>query len=301
MLFSRLTNWIKIIADHGRVRQILSHLAMITERADEAIVVIDLNGALRFVNTAWAKMHGYKTSSELLGKNICIFYNSEQIETSLTPAIKRARQTGVFKGHIEHLRADGTTFPAQSKMTLIKDEAGQAIGLIILLTDITEQKRLEQKLAETTEQAKQLKQQIDRLQTDITQREQAEQSLKQQAEELAAANGQLQTEIAEHQQLEGSLKRRAAELEVANNQLQNQITRRTDDQQSLRKQTDDLVVANELLQNKITELHQVEHDLSESPDQTQQSTDELDESEHQAPQMDTEKLKALSDLAKRLA
>jgi len=129
MLFSGLTKWIKIIADHGRVRQILSHLAMITERADEAIVVIDLNGALRFVNTAWAKMHGYKTSSELLGKNICIFHNSEQLETSLTPAIKRARQTGLFKGQIEHLRADGTTFPAQTKMTLIKDESGQAIEL----------------------------------------------------------------------------------------------------------------------------------------------------------------------------
>lgn len=301
MLFRRLTKWIKIIADHGRVRQILSHLAMITERADEAIVVIDLNGALRFVNTAWARMHGYKTSSELLGKNICVFHNSEQLEASLTPAIKRARQTGLFKGQIEHLRADGTTFPAQTKMTLIKDDSAHAIGLIILLTDITERKRLEHKLTETTEQAKQLKQQIDRLQSDIAQREQAEQSLKQQAAELAAANQQLQTEIAEHQQLEGSLKRRAAEFEVANNQLQNQITKRRDDQHSLKKQTDDLVVANELLQNKITELHQAEHDLSESPDQTQQPTDELDESEHEAPQIDTEKLKTLSDLAKRLA
>ncbi len=301
MLFRRLTKWIKIIADHSRLQQILSHLAMITEQADEAIIVIDLSGALRLVNTAWAKMHGYETSTELLGKNITIFHNEQQLKTALTPAIKQARQRGLFKGRIEHLRTDGTTFPAQTKMTLIKDESGQAIGLIILLTDITEPKRLERTLAETTEQARQLKQQIDRLRNDTAKREQAEQSLKQQAAELAAANQQLQNEIAEHQQLEGSLKRRAAEFEAANQQLQNEVNKRQDDEQSLKQQTDDLAAANEQLQNKITELHQPDQDLSESPDQTDRPTDELEESEPEPVPIDTEKLKALSDLAKRLA
>jgi PAS domain S-box-containing protein len=301
MLFGKLTKWRKIIADHGRLQQILSHLAMITEQADEAIIVIDLTGALRFVNTAWARMHGYETSTELLGKSITIFHNEQQLKTALTPAISKARRSGLFKGRIEHLRADGTTFPAQTKMTLIKDESGQAIGLIILLTDITEPKRLEQTVTETTEQAKQLKQQIDRLQSDTAKREQAEKALKKQAEELAVANQQLQNEIADHQQLEDSLKRRAAESEAANQQLQNEVNKRQDDEQSLKQQADDLAAANEQLQNKITELNQPDQDLSESPEQTDQTTDELEESEPEPVPIDTEKLKALSDLAKRLA
>lgn len=289
------------MADQGRLRQILSHLALITEHADEAIVIIDLNGALRFVNTAWAKMHGYKTSSELIGKNIIAFHNEQQLKTALTPAISQTRRTGLFKGRIEHVRADGTAFPAQSKMALVRDESNQAVGLIIILTDITERKQLELKLSETSEQAKQLKQQIDHLRSDIAEREQAERTLKQQAAELAAANEQFQNEIAEHQQLESSLKRRAAEFEAANKQLQNGVNKRRSDEQSLKQQADDLAAANEKFQDKITELHQVEQDLAESADQTQQPTDEPHESEHEAPQMDAEKLKALSDLAKRLA
>lgn len=301
MLFGKLKKWIKIIADHSRLQQILSHLAMITEQADEAIIVIDLSGALRFVNTAWAKMHGYETSTELLGKNITIFHNEQQLKTALTPAIKQARQRGLFKGRIEHLRTDGTTFPAQTKMALVKDEAGRAIGLIILLTDMTERKQLEQKLSETNEQARQLKQQIDRLRGDIAQREQAERALKQQAAELEAANEQFQNEIAEHQQLESSLKRRAAEFEAANKQLQNGVNKRQDEEQSLKQQADDIAAANEQLQNKITELHQTDQDLPQTHEQTEQSADELAESEPQTPQIDTEKLKALSDLAKGLA
>lgn len=301
MPFGKIKKWKKIIADHSRLQQILSHLAMITEQADEAIVVIDLSGALRFVNTAWARMHGYETSTELLGKSITLFHNKEQLKTDLTPAISKARRSGIFKGRIEHLRADGTTFPSQTKITPISDESGQAIGLIILLTDITEPKRLEQTLAETTEQAKELKQQIDRLQSDTAKREQAEQVLKQQAEELAAANRQLQNEIAERQQLEDSLKRRAAEFEDANQQLQNEVKKRQDDEQSLKQQTDDLAAANEQLQDKITELHQPDQGISQSPKQTDQLNDEMEESEPEPVPIDTEKLKALSDLAKRLA
>jgi PAS domain S-box-containing protein len=274
---------------------------MITERADEGIIVIDLTGTLRFVNTAWAGMHGYETSTELVGKNICLFHNEQQIENSLNPAFERTRLSGIFRGPVEHLRTDGTTFPTQTKITLVKDERGQIIGLIILITDITEHKRLEQNLGETTKQAGELKRQIDQFQNDIAKRQDAEQSLKQQAEELAAANQQLQNEIAEHRQLEGSLKRRAAEFETANQQLQNEVNKRQEGEQSLKQQTDDLAAANEQLQDKITELNQPEQDLPQRSEQTDQPTEELAESEQQAPQMDTEKLKALSDLAKRLA
>ena len=43
-----------VFTAHKQIEQTLRYLVMIAEQANEGIVVIDLDGSLRFVNEAWA-------------------------------------------------------------------------------------------------------------------------------------------------------------------------------------------------------------------------------------------------------
>ncbi len=275
----------------------LQHLAMVTEQADEGVVVISLNGIIHFVNTAWARMHGYKSSSELVGKEIRMFYTKDQMESRVIPLANETTRRGRFAGVVEHMRADGTMFPTQTKMTLVRDERGKAVGLIVSITDITKRRRLEEALTKTTNQSKELTAANEQLQRKIVQSEQAEESLKQQAAALAAANEQLQRKIAEGEQTEEGLKQQAATLAAANEQLQHKIAESGQAEVSLKQQAATLAAANEQLQQEISELEQAEEVLRKSTEQ-----EELEETEGPtAPPLDFKKLEALSELAKELS
>ena len=163
-----------IFTEFRRVELMLRHLTMIAELANEGIVVVDPNGIIRFVNKAWAKMHGYDTRNELVGKHINMFHTEEQMKTTVIPFIEEVKRRGQLWGPVEHVRHDGTLLPTETKMTLVKDEEGKAVGLIVFVIDMTEQW-------------------------------QNAEHLKQQTTELVAANEKLQREINEHERGEEEL------------------------------------------------------------------------------------------------
>ncbi len=126
--------------------QQLRELAMIVEQTVEGVAVTDREGKLRFVNTAWAKMHGYGSNDELIGKNLSIFHTREQMKTDVIPFNNKVKRTGSERGEIGHMRKDGTAFPTEMSVTLFKDESGKPVGLIGLTVDISSRKIAEEKI-----------------------------------------------------------------------------------------------------------------------------------------------------------
>ena len=269
-----------IIAAHEQGEQALRHLTVIAERAREGIIVVDLNGALRFINTAWATMHGYEAGHELIGKQISIFHTKEQMKTDVIPFMEETKRRGQLAGPVEHVRRDGTPLPTEMLMVVFEDEAGKAAGLICFATDLTEHertkdelKRYRNHLAELVkQQTAELTEANEQLQNQIAEHEQAEQRLKRQTAELTTANEQLQNQIAEHEpvqnelqeyrdQLEQRLTQQTDELTAANEQLQKQTAERERAEQRLKQQTDELTAANEQLQKQIAEHEQAEERL----------------------------------------
>ena len=96
-----------IITAHKRLEQMLWHLVMIADQADEGIAMLDLNGTLQFVNPAWAAMHSYNTTNELVGKHISVFHTEEQMIADVTPFIEETKHRGRLAGPAEHMRRDG--------------------------------------------------------------------------------------------------------------------------------------------------------------------------------------------------
>lgn len=262
-----------IIAAHKQFDQTLRHLTVIAERAREGIVVLDLNGAIRFVNAAWATMHGYKTSEELIGKKISAFHTKEQMKTDVIPFMEEAKRRGQLAGPVEHVRRNGTPLPTEMLMVVFKDQAGKAVGLIGFATDLTEHertkdelKRYRDRLAELVEQqTDELKATNEQLQREIAQREQAEQYLKRQTAELTTVNEQLQVQISEQEQaknelqeyqdrLEQRVKEQSNELTAASEHLQHEITKRKQVEAHLKQQTDELKTVSGLLQDLINKM-----------------------------------------------
>jgi len=136
----------KELEEYKRAEQNLYLLSSAVDQSSEGMAVSDLEGHLRFVNPAFAQMHGY-SSEELLGKHLSIFHTSKQM-----PEVEKANQAiqeiGEYAGEIWHTRRDGTEFPALMHNALVRDSSGQPVGMVASLLDITERKQSEQSLRE---------------------------------------------------------------------------------------------------------------------------------------------------------
>ena len=286
--------------------QTLPLLTIIAEQVNEGVVVVDLNGIARFVNTAMAKMHGYLSSKDLIGKKISVFHSENQMKTDVFPMIEEVKHRGQLWGPIEHLRNDGIVFPTQTKITLLKDGEDKAVGFVIFVTDMTERIEMERSLIkrnfeldtaneqhQINEQAAELTKLKQQLQEQIAERENAEQQLRQHSElssqhaaELTSANQQLQQQISEHKRSEETLVKRASELTVSNERLQQDIDQRQQTleqfgqyrnqlEQQLEQQRAQLTKANEQLGQRGTECELAEQKMSEYRDQLERRASEL--------------------------
>ncbi len=279
-----------IFTEFRRFEQRLRHLTMIAEQANEGIVVVDLNGINRFVNTAAAKMHGYDTRGELVGKQMNVFHTEEQMKSDVLALVEEVKRRGQLVGPIEHVRSDGTVFPTETKMTLLKDGRDKSVGLIVFVTDMTERRQAEKSL---TNRKLELAFAKEMLLQQITERKQAEQSFAQQASELTATNENLRQQVCERQQAEKSLANRKLELASANEKLQQQITEHRQAEESFRQQMNEMVAANEQLKQQIAEHKDSEEELLESIIEAEAPTKKI-------PLFNPQELKALAELANRL-
>jgi len=132
------------ITERKRLEHELRRLAVIAEQAAEGIALADLDGNLQFVNEAWARMHGYESGAELVGKHLRLFHTDEQFQAEVAPFNAAVKRQGHHTGEVGHVRKDGTTFPTQMMVTLLKDEQGEPYGLAGFAEDITERKHAEQ-------------------------------------------------------------------------------------------------------------------------------------------------------------
>ncbi|RLI41793.1 hypothetical protein DRO64_07065 [Candidatus Bathyarchaeota archaeon] len=103
-------------------------LSSVVEQVSEGIAVTDLDGKIIFVNSAWAEMHGYDVN-ELVGMEIHNLYSEPEVARRFE---RETVEKGSAKGRISHLRRDGRSFPTLTTWSLIRDDAGKAIGIAVI-------------------------------------------------------------------------------------------------------------------------------------------------------------------------
>ena len=114
------------------------------EQSGEGIALASTDGHIRFVNAAWARMHGY-TPDELTGRHLSVFHSEDQMKLEVAPRLERLRASGSNQGEVWHVRKDGSTFPTHMTATIVSGRDGQPLGLVGIARDITDEvKRREQ-------------------------------------------------------------------------------------------------------------------------------------------------------------
>jgi PAS domain S-box-containing protein len=133
------------ITEQKRVMETLTLLSHTVKSIGESISITDLHNNLLFVNEAFLKTYGY-TEKEIIGKSINIVScdpNTHE-QTILAETVK-----GGWQGELLNKKKDGTLFPIFLSTSIVYDEKGQPTGLVGVATDITERKQAEEALRES--------------------------------------------------------------------------------------------------------------------------------------------------------
>ncbi len=113
----------------------------IVELANEGVWAIDAEARTTFVNERMAEMLGYKPE-EMVGKESFDFMDEETKTASRLRLEQRSK--GVKDNpEVKYIRKDGSSLWTISSSTPLYDKAGRFIGVIGMVTDITEHKRAE--------------------------------------------------------------------------------------------------------------------------------------------------------------
>jgi PAS domain S-box-containing protein len=116
--------------------------AKLLDLAHDAIMVRDMDDRVGFWNLGAERLYGW-TAAEVRGKQAATFLHDEPPPTAFA-ARTAVIETGNWSGECKHLRKGGGTVMVRSRWTLVRDEAGAPKSILIINTDITEQRRIEE-------------------------------------------------------------------------------------------------------------------------------------------------------------
>ena len=131
-----------------QIEDSLGYLTTTAEQAQEGVILTSLNGITRFANASAAKIHGYSTPNELLGKSISILHTPQQNKEDLPELIEQVKTNCQVNCPLQRLRKDGSVFPSQTKVHLLTDTENRQVGFVFLIVDMTEYRQLQRRLDE---------------------------------------------------------------------------------------------------------------------------------------------------------
>jgi len=119
--------------------------ARLLDAVGQAVIAADPQGKVIYWNRAAQALYGW-SAGEAMGRPIMEVTPSEalmeQAEEIMSELMAGRSWTGEFVGR----RKDGTTFPALVTDTPAHDDEGNLVAIIGVYTDITERKRMEERL-----------------------------------------------------------------------------------------------------------------------------------------------------------
>ena len=148
---------------HTRAREKrVAALSAILNSAASAIITTDLEGHITSFNPAAEAMFRM-AEAQALGRPITDISEQDEAPESVnarpgqedadacTLGVGTAK--GNQRGERTYVRADGSCFPGLLSISMLRDTAGRVLGILCIITDLTERKQMEQALRDRTLQA----------------------------------------------------------------------------------------------------------------------------------------------------
>jgi len=123
------------------------YLQNVFQHLDSAIMVVDKNEKFVAWNNGAHKIFGY-TQEEILGKNsFALLPPGKKLKDELNEIVKEVKDKGYAKLiETERLTKDNRVIPVQLNVAKLPGENNEYLGRTIVITDVTEVKRLQQQV-----------------------------------------------------------------------------------------------------------------------------------------------------------
>lgn len=135
----------------AKQRETENHYRALIEISPDAITLTDLEGNLIMANRQAIKMHGCETEEDLIGKAAIEMIAPVDRELAMVNLQKTLNEGAIRNVEYAMIRNDGTEFPAEISVSLLRDSEGQPKAFMGVLRDITERKHADTQLKTSTD------------------------------------------------------------------------------------------------------------------------------------------------------
>jgi len=137
------------IAERERTAKELAEKARLLDLTHDAIIVRDLEGRITYWNHGAKEIYGW-SSEEVIGKVSNTLFETKY-PVPAEEMIAELHRTGRWTGELVHTRRDGQSITVLVRKTLDRDSEGNPASVLQNITDITERKQAEEALREAGE------------------------------------------------------------------------------------------------------------------------------------------------------
>ena len=132
------------ITERKRAEERVREQAALLDKAQDAILVRDLEDRIRFWNKSAERLYGW-TAEEAAGRSADeLLFKDRPVE--LEDAHRAFMAEGEWRGEMHQVTKSGREIVVESRWTLVLDERGLPAAKLVVNTDISEKKRLEAEL-----------------------------------------------------------------------------------------------------------------------------------------------------------
>ncbi len=141
----RWQGFVRDISERKRAEEQLRRAAIVFDSTMEAILVTDSERNIVAFNKAYTKMTGFE-SDEILGRNPH-FHGSGYHDAAFYRALWQSlEESGQWQGEIWNRRKSGAPYPAWINISVVRDDSGQIVNYVAIMSDISSLKEVEQRL-----------------------------------------------------------------------------------------------------------------------------------------------------------
>ena len=137
----------KLEEERRRAGERIREQAALLDKAHDAILVHDLSWRVQYWNKSAETLYGW-SFEEIRNKDL----RTEGVNlnvTQLLEALQQALAKGEWLGELKQLSRSGKKLTVQSRWTLVRDDQGNPQSVLVINTDVTEQKQLEAQFLRT--------------------------------------------------------------------------------------------------------------------------------------------------------
>ncbi|HXR05123.1 MAG TPA: PAS domain S-box protein [Verrucomicrobiae bacterium] len=117
--------------------------AALLDKAQDAIIVLDLEDCVVYWNKSAERIYGW-SAEEAVGQSLKQLFFRGDSPPELLETVRNVKERGEWVGELREFTKEGRQIIVQARPTLIHDGQGQPKGVLIINTDITERKLLEE-------------------------------------------------------------------------------------------------------------------------------------------------------------